>query len=906
MRELLQAVREGRPQDVAELLWTLNAEERKAALEEFKAIRAELRGWGWDRWEERRRIHHALLVAGAGCHTGAAAVASWIGARDLRDSSTPPHPLVLAVLRRRDPAWLGDVAHRLAGRAATAREDYPLIHGLVRLAGCPVPVTDGYVHGWVHSLSAHRLLPDLSADPQTPVLVPRLFETAELDGALVWQEGWVPALVALPQAGVVERDVLVDGCLARLLRGGKPSEQRFPLDLLRALELTADEERARTADWMGLAADAPSSVAGYAQEVLNRLAVSGALSARQVAEVSASLLFRTEKKLVRAQLVLVGKVLRRDAAAAGELLPVLAEVFGHSDTALQERALKLVGRHLDAVDDATRRELADTAAALLSPVHREAAAALFGGLPDPDDDARGPYEELLPPPPEPQRVAPVAGTLPELVEEVAVLLRSADPDGVDTERALDGLTRAAHEDVEALREALLPLLPGLWWYDHPGADTRRLVGVQLFVAALVRRVGPDELLRQPWYSADACCARRRLARVPAARVREAAFRAVTRPLPFLLATPTWQSGALDPAELVERLAVYRRLGVRPGECDVAQALLRVRRTGPGVPEAAEAAAALGTPEGDRLAAWLRGGGSLFGPGRRAVAEVPRPHWAEDRPPIRRIVVATPEQPALQREFPPAFRALGRPWTGTGGQAYCGHSGSREDVAVLPQDRETLAAWLLPLVTRCADDDHRGSGPILPVLAEAGGEAGPSLHLALACGLGARHTDDRLAAVDALLVLASRGELDATRLGGDLAELVALGTVKVNRLADALRTTAATGAYGTVWNVLAGALPGLLSGEEPPRGLGGILAVAADCAERCGAAVVREDATVAPEGMTVAREDMTDARRGGADAGRDATRAGRGGAALPGLADLAGRRGSSQLVVQAKRLARALG
>ncbi|OEJ97268.1 DUF6493 family protein [Streptomyces thermolilacinus] len=905
MRELLEAVREGRPQDVAELLWTLDAGERKAALEEFKAIRAELRGWGWNRWEERRRVHHALLVAGAGCHTGAAAVASWIGARDLRDFSTPPHPLVLAVLRRRDPAWLGDVAHRLAGRAATAREDYPLIHGLVRRAGCPVPVTDGYVHGWVHSLSAHRLLPDLSADPQTPVLVPRLFETAELDGALVWQEGWVQALVALPRAGVVERDVLVDGCLARLLRGGKPSDLRFLLDLLRALGLTADEERARTADWMGLAADAPSSVAGYAQEVLGRLAASGELSARQVAEVSASLLFRTEKKLVRAQLVLVGKVLRRDAAAAGELLPVLAEVFGHSDTAFQERALKLVGRHLDAVDDATRRELADTAAALLSSAHREAAAALFGELPDPDD-APGPYEELLPPPPEPQRVAPVAGALPELVEEVAVLLRSADPDGVDTERALDGLTRAAHEDVEALREALLPLLPGLWWYDHAGADTSRLDGVQLFVAALVRRVGRDELLRQPWYSADACCVRRRLARVSAARVREAAFRAVTEPLPFLLATPTWQSGALDPAELVDRLAVYRRLGVRHGECDMAQALLRVRRTGPGVPEAAEAATALGTPEGDRLAAWLTGGGTLFGPGTREVVDVPRPRWAEEHWPTRRIVVGTPEQLVLQREFPPAFRSLGRPWTGTGGTGHCGHSGSREDVAVLPQDRETLAAWLLPLVTRCADDDHRGAGQILPVLAEAGGEAGPSLHLAVACGLGARHTDDRLAAVDALLVLASRGELDAARLGGDLAELVALGTVKVNRLADALRTTAATGAYGTVWTALAGALPGLLSGGEPPRGLGEILAVAADCAERCGAVVVRKEATVVREDAVVMREDAPDAGRDVPGVGRNSTDPGRDGAALPGLAELAARRGSSQLVVQAKRLAKALG
>ncbi|CAL9359990.1 DUF6493 family protein [Streptomyces sp. enrichment culture] len=893
MKDVLEAVREGRPHDVPELLWTLDAAERRALSAELKALRAQLRDWGWDRWTERRPVHHAIMVAGAGCLTGAAAVASWIGARDLRDFATPPHTLLLAVLRRRDPAWLGDVAHRLAGRAATAREDYPLIHGLVQRAGCPVPVTDGYVHGWLNSVSSRRRLPELSADPQTPVLVPRLFETAELDGALLWEEGWAAVLASLAETGVVERDVLVNCSVARLLRGGRPSELRFVLDLLRALKLTAREERERTADWAGLAADAPSAVAGYAQEVLARLAESGGLPARQVAEVSSSVLFRPEKKLVRAQLALVGKVLRRDAAAAGELLPVLAEAFGHSDTALQERALKLVGRHLGSVDGETRRALAESAAALLSPVHREAAAAVFGALPQEPGGAGGPYVELLPPPPEPQRVAPAAGTLPELVEEVAVLLRSADPDGVDTERALDGLTRAAHRDVEALREALLPLLPGLWWYDHARADTRHLRGVPLFVAAVAGRIGRDALLRGLRDVAGHGCGHRRLGRVPVARAQEAAFRAVTDPLPFLLATPTWRSGALDPAELVDRLAAYRRLGVRPGECDAAQALLRVRRTGPGVREAAEAAAALGTEEGDRLAAWLTEGRGAFAPGTRAVAEVPRPVWVEDRTPIRRPVVATAENPVLQREFPPAFRALGRPWTGEGANCYCRISESREGIAVLPHERETLAAWLLPLVTRCADEDERYGGQVLPALAEADGEAGPAVHLAVACGLGARHADDRLAAVDALLVLASRGELDATRLGGDLAELVELGTVKVNRLADALRTTAETGAYGTVWAVLAGALPTLLAGE-PPRGLGAVLAVAADCAERCGAGASGPGS----EAFTASASES--ASGSGASGSGASAREGR-----PGLAELAARRGSSQLVVQARRLAKAL-
>lgn len=115
-----------------------------------------------------------------------------------------------------------------------------------------------------------------------------------------------------------------------------------------------------------------------------------------------------------------------------------------------------------------------------------------------------------------------------------------------------------------------------------------------------------------------------------------------------------------------------------------------------------------------------------------------------------------------------------------------------------------------------------------------GPVGRAVPLALAFGLGCQDPDDRLRAVDALLVLASRGDLDAGRLGTELAWLVAEGSVKPNRLADALRTTAATGAYATVWAVLEPMLPELLGAEKPIRGLGEVLAVAADCVERCGA------------------------------------------------------------------------
>lgn len=112
------------------------------------------------------------------------------------------------------------------------------------------------------------------------------------------------------------------------------------------------------------------------------------------------------------------------------------------------------------------------------------------------------------------------------------------------------------------------------------------------------------------------------------------------------------------------------------------------------------------------------------------------------------------------------------------------------------------------------------------------------------------------------MLAARGRLDTGRLGGELAVLIEQGSVKPNRLADAARTAAETGAYGTVLSFLVPVLPALLAREKAPRGLSDLLAVAAECAERSGP----------PETGPV-----------------------------PGLAETAARGGTTQLVRQAIRL-----
>ncbi|MEW5530250.1 DUF7824 domain-containing protein [Streptomyces virginiae] len=883
MNTLLDAVRTGRCTLVTHLITRLTDAERRAHLPELTALRAEIRTWDWSRRWDAEPTLRALHLAGAGCHTGPAAAASWIAARDLRDARPRDTAPLAALLAGRAPAWRADVAHRLAARTATVDDDYPLIRALLDGTEAPAPTTDGFVHAWARATTTattppppgrHRPRPRprplrvaLREDPHTPHLVPHLFETAEPAPSLTWYDTphtpgrWPAELAHLATEGTVERRTLIDGSINRLLRGGRTAHLAFYTDLLDVLDLTTDERAEHTADWIALAADAPSPTAGRAQQTLTALFEAGRLPADRLAEMSQAVLFRPEKKLVRAQLVLLGKALRRSGEDRSTLLPATAAAFGHPDTLLQEKALKLVAAHLRPGDDALRTDLAFEAEHL-GPALRRTAAALLGAIADPTDPAG--YEETLPAAPARRPLTTAGRSLAETAELVAALANTNAATTEETETALDLLVRHAHQDRTALAAALLPALADRHWarQDTGHADPDHLSGPELLAAAVLDRLDPADLAPQRPINGRGFgqhCIHDALQRVTTARAREAALRVLTDPLPFLLATPTWDCGTLEPQDLITRLTAYARQGCVPAPADFAQALLRVRRD----PHAAAQAEALATDEGRRLAAWLTADGAPAPHTRHVTDRGPRTWWGGQQDMPRRIVLELPEHQFIQKEFPAVFHPLGRPRTATG---HCWHWRGQElaHLAVLPQDRETQAVWLLPDLTGCAIGEDRGAGEVLSRLAELGGPAGPALHLAVATALGARHTEDRLAAVDALLVLAATGELDTALLGRDLAELLRLGTVKPNRLADAARTAAATGAYATTWAVLAGALPAVLD-DGPARGAGELLAVAADCVEHCGA----------------------------------------GGPLPEGLAPAAARKGTSQLATQARRLRTAL-
>ncbi|MER7416079.1 DUF6493 family protein [Micromonospora peucetia] len=794
----------------------------------------------------------ALAVCAVGCLPTAAKVAEVLGRRSVILRSADP-ALVIGVARRRGVTWLPELARRLADRLDRTDpvQGWCFVADLLTAENVPPPTDDRFVEGWVATmawpaepLQPLPLLERLRADPFLDALLPRLFEVDGIGAQMPSTDfrgnvetGLPGALARLAGEGRLARADLLDGCVNRFLRGDRTAALRPFVALHALLAPTAVESDERQASYLRLLADAPTPVATLAQKALRGLAD---VQFDALLEASRAVLARPDKTLVRTQLSWLDQVARRHHDRATEVAAVLATGAEHPVGDIRDRSDALAARH----------------------GHRSAPPVVAT-----------PVGESLPQPP-PVAPAPAPITDPdELAEEVvAGVTRSA----MSLERILDAVVRLAGEDRQRLGAALAPVLrrePGRFGGGEHQWDPCclcGLIGDLLHVAADPLAAGAR---RDRWTAPLAAWpgtvpgpaaqaappgpppvdprvpTPQRLLRARLAEIGSL----VGAPHPGLLAAPTLASGAIDPVVLYERLV---RLGARdPWPTDLTQALLRL----PAVVDEplAARAAALRTPAGDRLAAWLRDGG-LPDPTHRVVTvrrQLP-PDWkARGLSPQRtHVELAPPEgfaDPLGLLTVPPPTSTWHGDWV-----AFW--------PATLPGYRGLVAAHVLPTVASGACDGISGTAAVLPLLAEGTGTGGPALDLALAYGLGSRHEADQVAALDALLLLAGSGDLDAPAVGAHLGTLAADGVFPPSRALRSLRDATAAGAPLTAWRLLAAALPAVLAASPAPRGTPDLLTLAAETA---GATGVRIE--------------------------------------VPGLADVAARRGSVRLVTEARRLATVL-
>ncbi len=824
---------------------TLTEEERREVADALPGYLRETRnGADWRILD--RRLVEPLRVAGAGCIAGAAAAAAWLCRADLRtwaneDAASP----VAQAVAERPAEWRIDVARRISGRLRPTNlpwrdgSNWRLAARLLRDAGAEPPPDDAFVLGWIQCGTGSV---GLREDPFLGALVGRLFEADGVGRALAWDNDqsahtWKGELVALSTDGRIDRPALLDGCLSRFLRGGRANDLRWFVGLHDGLEPTLEEVTARTRDYLRLLPSAPGPVAEVALRELRRADEAGGLDEAAFTEAAEAVLFRPEKKLVRAALTWLDRTARTRADAT---LSALTVAFGHEALDLRQRAVKVVARHAAHASAETLSAVRDAAASLPSDL-RERIASACGGVVVADDLVPEPV--VLAPVPVPELAPPIASAA-ELAEEVSALLRTAKLGWAEAERVLSGLVTLTYQDRDAVHDALKRVVD-----PHSWLMTRDLTVDDdpqfWFGAALAAAMNPPA--RRPRLSGMLSRAREGLRspsvdhfaapqRVMFRRVREAIGAIGTAPL--LLSTPTSGSGHLAPDVLVSRLETLEAAGVEAGQADLEQALLRLPREADH--DAAARARRLSSTASWVAAQRLADGGACD--------------------PVVTCVPVTLKKwayaygPGYERKQVDVVHLLaevtaGEMWGATAAEL-CrlpGDGGWRSDhhlyyyrafgwwPAVLPSHREVTAAHLLPMATAWVDE-RAGQGAAILGLAEGSGPLGDATATLLTYGLGARHQEERSGAVDALLVLAGRSEVPAAEIGTAIATLVRHKLVKLNRVTAGLGDAADAGAYADVWSVISSALPELLpdAGSAAPAGLPDLIAVGARSVEAIGA------------------------------------------------------------------------
>ncbi|WP_133061557.1 DUF6493 family protein [Streptosporangium minutum] len=869
VQDVLDRIETGSVASLVALLDGLGDDDKRAVARHLPAHLSKRGRAGFEAEQRVRELAPLYRLAGAACLSGAEQVASWLNRRELRWVEPEADATrVMSVLGNRPVEWRRDLAVRLVRRLrpttgstwrrVRALGNWDLAAALVIETDAEPPENDAFVSGWVLRTAERQRMnggaPVLADDRLLDHMLPRLFQAQGVADGLDWNR-WadghtiIGELVALAGTGRVPRQALLDGCASRFLAGGDAAEAGPFVALWRELKPEAAE--IPVVDFVRLLPSASSPVVQLALEELHRAESAGALDDELFAEAVQALAYRPEKKNMAAAVKWIADA---PPSKGGVALAALAAVFDVDTPSLRERAVRVAVKLAPHTAEPAREAI------------REAATRLPTGLRERLAAAFGPVDGVQPEPvaaptlsatPLPALALPIT-SVTELAAELDMPLWPTDPPRF--ERILAAMVGLAHQDRDAVAAGLQS-----WWrtnWRHPFEASTLVYGVAGFdedIASLLSRcalaiVSPadgreltamlnDDSSR--WPSSEPApqqFVQRRFREVMSLFERG-------ETIPVLLATPTSPTGHVDAATLVARME--RLDGVEPLESDFLQALLRLPRQID--PELVVRAEKLPSEAGRRLAACLRDGG-LPDPVVTWELEV------FDRPATYHESL----QEAHARLAPPegVSGRLAELWTLAPKAGYPAFS--RNMVwwpSMMPSHREAVAAHVLECLPWFMDSTD-GQVEVVAALAHNDGPVGIATVSTIVVGMGHQLPAQRALAADAIITLAAYGELPAADLGRAVGHMVRGEQVKLNRITGILDEVTEAGAHAEVWTALAQAVPLLLPGpgEKARAGLGELLKVAVRAAVRAGA-----------------RGD------------------------IPGLAELAARKGSSLLIHEARRL-----
>jgi hypothetical protein len=755
---------------------------------------------------------------------------------------------VRQVLADRAPVWLPDLPVALL-QALEAEQAFRLVEivgavARVRVAAIPEYVRAwGMNHRWGSNTEEHRA--EVLADPRLAEMVPLLFDDDENDHLF---SSWAVvrgAVLAAVEQGLVSRSEVLDGCLRRLLRGGRTGAMQDQVAFWTLLQPADEEIVQRVSSCISLLSSQNGTVARTFLAALKAASDHGLLDIELAVEAASIAVTRPEKNVVKTTLSWLDRLAAKNPGRAGELVGTIGAAFGAQAADLQERAVKLVGKHGRALGEDERgrlvaeaqvylaADLVATLAGLLEVSQGSSTGDDSGSASDGGVGGGAGYPEVASYVPRP--LLPPIGSPAELAEVVASLAHADPVEAMVFERVLEAIVAFERADSAALREAMRPVVgrwePGFSWGSQQTALTPRNA---LFVVAAAAAGLYEDARRSPhrasvqrlWLRARASNRgwyhRRRTTPADFLILRAAEVQAALGlpELPPLVAVPTSPSGFIAPETLAARLRECEALGREPLDADFHQALLRL----PGDCGDVDVSGLTSTA-GARFAAWVAGERIAL-----PEADIPGPKVRElDRDSshaetARRAARGHTAAPGTLLDLAPGvWWEPERCWDGSDWMACW--------PAILPSRPDLAAMAMIGGV-------DWGTAPASPesavVLAEQDG-AQNATHRVIAARLVSDDVQLRASGVDAALVLAARGLLDPRALGTALAAEMTAAPAGLRRAVSALRDLANGGAAQAVWEATTLLLPAVLPPAVPKTlsGTADLLVLATELAGALG-------------------------------------------------------------------------
>ncbi len=586
----------GTPQRCLDHLAGLSHEERRQlAPVALKQYRATDKAW-MDSYGESNSRRKALDKKLENTRVAVFATATRSELKKLGWQAVPNDGLAYDVIATLQPdwtdGWVSDILDAVPQMYTTVRRLYDA--GL-----CTKPTTESYILGMIEALPGWRSHGP-SPWPKDATLAERIRTSPDIRDDDVWRlftvegggeislanydkyiggkktGGWADALVALSDDGTLERERLLDASLDTLSRDFAQYRAGWFSRLHEQLAPTLDERAARLGQYLALLSSAIAPTVSFALKALKVLDKADELPAQQLLEHIGPVFQARAKGTVIFGLQLLERAIKRSPAIAHAAARTAADALIHEAADVQRRTLQLIAASGFAAEPDLQTALRSYADGI-APSVRAQFVDLTGGDATAPQDARvndtAARSDVEP-------IHPIAS-----FDELHLALLAAIEDASDPltiERTIAGFAEFGAAKPADFDRAVSPLAKRA----RTIVERESMDGLQYQMAQLAlayatgnySAAGTDVALpdaRIGKYSPDDDYGHCSFERVFLTRSRELLQQVGDGHRLPLLSAPTDTRGFVAPAALATRYAQYVTNDVRPGDTDMALALLRL-------------------------------------------------------------------------------------------------------------------------------------------------------------------------------------------------------------------------------------------------------------------------------------------------------------------------------------------